>query len=257
LKQIDINCDMGESYGVWRLGRDQEVMPHITSANVACGFHAGDPSVMLATVKLAQQFGVSVGAHPSFPDLQGFGRRAMELSADEIRGCVLYQLGALWAVARSVGVELRHVKPHGALYNVASKEHAVAGPIAEAVAAFSRELALFCLPSSQLELAGRESGLITVPEGFVERAYEPNGTLVDRRKPGATLADIGAAAQQALMLASGSVTCHDGSTLALSVSTLCIHGDNPDAPEIAQAVRSTLLAHGFEPMAPAGSAHVA
>ena len=245
LRHIDLNCDMGESFGVWRLGRDPEVMPHITSANVACGLHAGDPSVMLATVKLARQHGVSVGAHPSFPDLQGFGRRSMRLSPDEIRGYILYQLGALWAIARSEGVDLGHVKPHGALYNVAALDRSVAQPIARAVAEFSRDLSLYCLPSSELEAAGRENGLTTIAEGFVDRAYEPNGLLVDRNQPGAVAAEASQAVRQALSLARGEVVCRDRSILKLSVQTLCVHGDTPGAPEIAREVKAALLAEGY------------
>jgi UPF0271 protein len=241
---------MGESFGVWRLGRDAEVMPHITSANVACGLHAGDPAVMLATVRLARRHGVSVGAHPGFPDLQGFGRRAMRLSADEIRGYVLYQLGALWAIARSEGVDLGHIKPHGALYNIAAVDRSIAEPIAEAVARFSRNLPLYCLPSSELEAAGVENGLQTVPEGFVDRAYEPNGSLVDRSQTGAVAAEPPQAVHQALSLARGEVVCRDGSVLKLSVRTLCVHGDTPGAPDIAREVRAALLADGYSLTAP-------
>jgi 5-oxoprolinase (ATP-hydrolysing) subunit A len=255
LKQIDLNCDMGESFGAWRMGRDEEVMPHITSANVACGLHAGDPSVMMATVKLAKECGVSVGAHPSFPDLQGFGRRVMRMTAEEIRGFVLYQIGALWAVARAAGMDIAHVKPHGALYNMAAKDRSVAQPIAEAVADFSRELSLYCLPSSELEAAGIECGLTIIAEGFVDRGYEPNGSLVDRNEAGAVAADATQAVRQALMLARGEVMCRDGSLLKLEVGTLCVHGDTPGAPEIAREVKAALRAKGYTLAAPSAATH--
>jgi UPF0271 protein len=255
LKPIDLNCDMGESFGAWRMGRDAEVMPHITSANVACGLHAGDPSVMMATVKLAKQWGVSVGAHPSFPDLQGFGRRVMRMTAEEIRGCVLYQIGALWAVARAAGIDIAHVKPHGALYNLAAKDRLVARPIAEAVAHFSRELCLYCLPSSELEAAGKECGLNTIAEGFVDRGYEPNGSLIDRNEAGAVVGDATQAVRQALMLARGEVMCRDGSLLKLEVGTLCVHGDTPGAPEIAREVNAALRTEGYTLAAPSTATH--
>ncbi|MEO5953944.1 MAG: 5-oxoprolinase subunit PxpA [Chloroflexia bacterium] len=245
MRQLDLNCDMGESFGIWRLGQDEQVMPHITSANVACGMHGGDPSVMIATVGLAKKWGVSVGAHPSYPDLQGFGRRPMKMTAEEIQGYVLYQIGALWAIAKASGVELVHVKPHGALYNVASKDRSVAEPIAKAVSGFSSDLKLYCLPESELEAAGREYGLTTFAEGFVDRAYEPNGSLVDRNMPGSVTSDASQAVKQALMLASGQILCRDGTSLKLAVDTLCVHGDTPGAPEIAREVNAALRLAGY------------
>src|SRR5438874_2375935 len=188
-RSIDLNCDMGESFGPWKMGSDAEVMPHITSANIARGAHAGDPNVMAATVALARQHGVAIGAHPGFPDLQGFGRREIRFSADEILNMVLYQIGALWAIARAAGVELHHVKPHGALYNMACVDAAMARPIVQAVRAFSPALAVYCLPASRLEEEALQEGLIAIPEGFVDRAYEPNGSLVDRNRPGAVASE--------------------------------------------------------------------
>jgi UPF0271 protein len=242
---IDLNCDMGESFGPWKMGQDEEVLPHVTSANVACGAHAGDPSVMAQTVALARKFGVAVGAHPGFPDLQGFGRRRMTLSGLEIYGLVLYQIGALWGFVRAEGLELHHVKPHGALYNMACADAAVARPIVDAVRSFSRELPIYCLPGSELERGAREQGLAAVPEGFADRAYEPNGSLADRSKPGAVAADHAVAAARAVQLAHGSVTCLDGSTLTLHVRTICIHGDTPGAAQNAAAVRRALTESGF------------
>jgi 5-oxoprolinase (ATP-hydrolysing) subunit A len=251
MKTIDLNCDMGESFGMWRMGQDAEVMPHITSANVACGAHAGDPSVMLATVRLAKQYGVSLGAHPGFPDLHGFGRRSMRLSAEEIEASLLYQIGALWAIARSEGVALSHVKPHGALYNMAAGDPLMADAVARAVARFSRELLLYCVPKSESEASARAHNLVPIPEGFVDRAYEPNGSLVDRSLPGAVANQPSEAARQALDLASGNVTCRDGSLLELQVQTLCVHGDTTGAPEIAQAVKAALVKAGYEVRSPA------
>jgi UPF0271 protein len=243
---IDINCDMGESFGPWKMGRDDEIMPYISSANIACGAHASDPNVMAATVALAKQHSVAVGAHPGFPDLQGFGRRAFRMSPAELRNLVLYQLGSLWAFARAEGIELHHVKPHGALYNMACADPAIARPIVEAVGQFSKSLAIYCLPSSFLEAETLSYGLEAVPEGFADRAYQPNGSLADRRSVDAVTSDPAFAAARARQLALGSVTCLDGSTIKLAVRTICIHGDTPGAPEIAAAVRSALVEQGLE-----------
>jgi len=244
-RSIDLNCDMGESFGPWKMGSDAEVMPHITSANIACGAHAGDPNVMAATVALARQHGVAIGAHPGFPDLQGFGRREIRFSADEILNMVLYQIGALWAIARAAGVELHHVKPHGALYNMACVDAAMARPIVQAVRAFSPALAVYCLPASRLEEEALQEGLIAIPEGFVDRAYEPNGSLVGRNKAGAVASEPSFATRQALQLASGSVTCADGTLLSLRVRTLCMHGDTPGAVQIARDVHAALVEVGY------------
>jgi len=246
VRSIDINCDMGESFGPWKMGRDDEIMPYISSANIACGAHAGDPNVMAATVALARQHGVVVGAHPGFSDLQGFGRRAYHMSSAELRNLVLYQLGALWAVARAEGLDLHHVKPHGALYNMACADIEIARPIVEAVGQFSKSLAIYCLPSSFLEAETLFYGLEAVPEGFADRAYQPNGSLADRGVPNAVTSDPVLAAARAQQLALGSVTCFDGSTIKLSVRTICVHGDTPGAPEIAAAVRSALIKQGLE-----------
>src|SRR6476469_3288720 len=204
-RTIDLNADMGESFGSWRMGHDEELMPHITSANVACGAHAGDPNVMRATIKLAKKHRVQIGAHPGYPDLQGFGRRPMQLAPDEIEAYVLAQIGALWAIARSEGTDLCHVKAHGALYNLATKDKLVALPIVRAVAHFSRDLFLYCLPGSKQEEVAQAHGIKTIAEGFIDRAYEPNGSLVDRQVAGAVLADPAEAARNALALANGTI----------------------------------------------------
>lgn len=182
---IDLNCDMGESFGRYALGHDEAIMPFITSANIACGFHAGDPLVMAKTVALAVRHGVAVGAHPGYPDLQGFGRRSMDLSPDEVESIVLYQVGALAGFARAAGAELAHVKPHGALYNQAATDRASAQAIARDVARFSKNLILVGLAGSVLIEAGVEAGLRVANEGFPDRAYNPDGTLTSRRMPGA------------------------------------------------------------------------
>lgn len=244
-KHIDLNCDMGESFGPWRMGDDEAVMPYITSANVACGGHAGDPYVMAATVDLARRHGVAVGAHPGYPDLQGFGRRPLPLSNEEVRESVLYQIGALWGVARGRGVELTHVKPHGALYNRAAVDYGLASAIVEAVWHFSPSLFFVCLPGSEMEKAGRERGLSILREGFVDRQYEPNGLLADRSLPGALITSSNKALEQAIALALGRVHARDGSALKIEVDTLCLHGDNKAAASIARKVSETLRGAGF------------
>lgn len=250
MSAIDLNADMGESFGAWRMGQDEVLMPHITSANVACGAHAGDPSVMTATIRLARQHGVAVGAHPGYADLQGFGRRAIAMAADEVTALVLYQIGALWGIARSEGVELRHVKPHGALYNSAASDRRLADAIARAVRQFSPSLLFFCLAGSEMEAAGREQGLQVARESFADRAYEPSGFLASREKHGSVLSSPEQAAYQALRLASGTVIALDGSELSLQVDTICIHGDTPGADAIARSVRAALEGVGYQVAAP-------
>lgn len=244
---IDLNADLGESYGVWTLGADRELMPHLTSANVACGWHAGDPRIMDATVALAKAAGVAVGAHPSFPDRDGFGRRVLDVSAQEAATDTLYQVGALAGFCRRHGVALQHVKAHGAFYNHANRAPEVARGIAEGVAAFDSGLILVALPGSGLERAGRAAGLRVAREGFCDRAYEPDGSLVDRRRPGAVLEDPAAAAEQAQrMVEEGRVRCLDGTLIEVQVDTLCCHGDNPRAVQFVTDVRRRLEASGIE-----------
>ncbi|MGH7920091.1 MAG: LamB/YcsF family protein [Candidatus Dormibacteraceae bacterium] len=247
MARVDLNADLGESYGVWTLGSDQELMPALTSANVACGWHGGDPRVMDATVALARDAGVAVGAHPSFPDRGGFGRRVIDVSAREAATDTLYQVAALAGFCRKHGVALQHVKAHGALYNHANRAPEVARGIAEGVAAFDPGLLLVALPGSGLERAGREAGLRVAREGFCDRAYEPDGSLVDRRQPGAVLDDAAAAAEQAQrMVEEGKVRCRDGTVIEVRVDTLCCHGDNPHAVAFATEVRRRLEAAGIE-----------
>ena len=245
--KIDLNCDMGESFGRYPLGSDAEIIHYVTSANIACGFHAGDPLVMRATVALAAAAGVNIGAHPGYPDLQGFGRRNMELSPAEIEALVLYQIGALSGFARSAGVELVHVKPHGALYNQAAKDPALAAAVARGVARFSRELILVGLAGSRLIDAAVDAGLPTASEGFADRAYNPDGSLRARSLPGAVHTDPAEAAAQAVRLAQQGIPITAGSqTRYAPVDTLCIHGDTPSAVEFAGAVRAALVEAGIE-----------
>jgi len=241
---IDLNADMGESFGRWSLGADAALLPLVTSANIACGFHAGDPAVMAQTVAAAAAAGVAVGAHPGYPDLAGFGRRHLDMSAAELEAAVLYQIGALAAFTRAAGVALAHVKPHGALYNRAAVDAAVAEPVARAVRRFSADLILIGLAGSALLAAGEAAGLRVAAEAFADRAYAADGTLRDRRLPGAVLSTPAAAAAQAVAIAQGRLHAHDGTPLPLTAATLCIHGDTPDAVAYATAVRAALDAAG-------------
>lgn len=241
---MDLNCDMGESFGTWQLGADLELIPLVTSVNVACGWHGGDPAVMRQTVAVAAQAGVALGAHPGYPDLAGFGRRAMALSPQEVEDAVLYQIGALAAFAHAAGVELRHVKAHGALYNRASQDPVVAAAIVRGIAAFDRRLWVVGLAQSALTAAAEEAGLPTAHEAFLDRRYEPDGSLRDRRLPGAVLGRSEAVAQALQLVQQGTVLTTDGSTLPVRANTLCIHGDTPAAVELAAAVRQTLTAAG-------------
>jgi UPF0271 protein len=239
--RIDLNSDVGESFGAWSLGRDEELIPLVTSVNVACGAHAGDPVVMRRTVRLAREAGVAIGAHPGYPDLEGFGRRDMTLSPDELTATIVFQLGALAGIARAEGCELTHVKPHGALYNRAAADEPLARVLAEAVRAFSRDLILVALSGSALQRAGEAAGSRVAAEAFADRVYEPDGTLRSRRLEGAMLDTPGAVAAQALSIAKeGRVRTSDGSSIEVTADTICIHGDTPGAPAIARAVRRAL-----------------
>jgi 5-oxoprolinase (ATP-hydrolysing) subunit A len=244
---VDLNCDLGESFGVYAIGDDAGVMPYITSANVACGFHGGDPAVMRRTVRLAREHGVSVGAHPGFQDLAGFGRREMRLAAQEVEDLVLYQIGALETIARSEGVRLAHVKPHGALYNMAARDRGMADAIARAVRACDPSLVLFVLPGSEMQKAGEAAGLAVAPEGFADRAYEPDGSLAPRGRPGSVLHDPEAVVARAVRLATdGVVTATDGRDIPMRIATLCVHGDTPGAGALARALRAALEGAGVQ-----------
>src|SRR5512144_2367994 len=226
--RIDINSDMGESFGAYTIGHDAGLMKSITSANVAAGFHAGDPSVLRATLRLAKAHGVAVGAHPGFPDLVGFGRRELNVTAAEAEDFVLYQTAAVAGVAKAEGVPLQHVKPHGALFNMAVRNAELAAAIARAVAAFDRSLILFGLPGSEILTAGRTAGLAVAAEVFADRAYEPDGTLASRRKPGSVIHDVNAVVARAVrMVTDKTVVAVDGSVIPLQADTICVHGDTP------------------------------
>lgn len=245
---MDLNADLGESYGRWTLGDDEGLVAHLTSANVACGFHAGDFLVIERTVALCRRAGVAVGAQPGYPDLLGFGRRTMAFEPTEVESMVRYQLGALEAFCRAHGVALHHVKPHGALYNQAAGDLALATAVAQATARFSRSLPLYGLASSAaMATAAADAGVRFIPEAFADRRYRPDGTLVPRSEPGAVLTDPDAAATQAVSIAAeGALTAVDGSRIALSAETICCHGDTPGAVKIAAAVRSALRDAGVE-----------
>lgn len=232
--QIDLNSDMGESFGAYSIGADAALLEVVSSANIACGAHAGDPSVMRRTVRAAKAAGVSVGAHPGFPDLAGFGRRDMRMNAREIEDSMIVQIAALAGVAAVEGVGLAHVKPHGALYNMAAKDDEMADAIAAGIAAVDRTLVMVGLPVSALERAAGRARLAFAPEGFADRAYEPDGTLVPRSKPGALITDPAAAAEGVMRMV------REG-----RVRTVCIHSDTPHASAIGAAVRQALDAAGI------------
>ena len=252
MNRIDINADMGESFGNWKLGNDEELIKYISSANIACGFHAGDWDVMRRSVDLAREHKVAVGAHPSYPDLHGFGRRHLDMPGAQLVNVVLYQLGALSAVARAAGTEIVHVKPHGALYHDAMNDIETAEAVARAIRLFARDLTVYCLPNSCLEKAAGAAGLLPCREGFADRLYEPNGSLTDRRTSGSVLKTEDAIAQS-LDLVNGSIKARDGSTIHLMVETICIHGDSPDAPSTAKAVREAFAERGVVVVAPRDS----
>jgi 5-oxoprolinase (ATP-hydrolysing) subunit A len=241
--KIDLNCDMGESFGRYTLGNDEAIMPFITSANIACGLHAGDPLVMRQTVRLAKQHGVAVGAHPGWPDLQGFGRREMSLMPDEVEAFVLYQIGALAAFAKAEDMELHHVKPHGALYNQAVKDRNLSDAIARAVKTFSGDLILVGLAGSGLIEAGIDVGLRVANEGFPDRNYNSDGTLVSRKQTNAIIESPEEIAANAIRLAQEGV---DFSGRHIRIDTLCLHGDNPYAAQNAKLVRDVLEKAGIQ-----------
>jgi UPF0271 protein len=243
--RVDLNADVGESFGAYTIGHDPILLRHITSANVACGFHAGDPGVMRATVALARQHGVAIGAHPGFADLVGFGRRELHATPREVEDLVVYQIGALAAVAAAQGERLQHVKPHGALFNMAARDATLADAIARAVAAVDRSLVLFGLAGSELVAAGERAGLRTASEVFADRAYTPDGTLVSRRTSGAVIDDAAIVVERAVRMASEhAVVAIDGTRLSVHVDTICVHGDTPGAADLAARIRKALTDAG-------------
>jgi UPF0271 protein len=246
--RIDLNADVGEGFGAYRSpggGRDDALLAIVTSANVAAGFHAGDPSVLRRTIRAARSGGAAIGAHPAFPDLVGFGRREMHVTPEEAEDFVLYQIAAVAGVAAAEGVRLQHVKPHGALFNMAAKDARLARAIARATAAFDPGLILFGLPGSELLKAGRAAGLRVAAEAFADRAYEADGSLVSRKEPGAVIHDAATVVSRAVrMVVNKAATAVDGSTVPLDVETICVHGDTPGAAELAARLRAGLEAAG-------------
>ena len=241
LYQIDLNCDLGESFGNYKIGMDEEVIPLISSANVACGYHASDPIVMQKTIAMTKKFGTAVGAHPGFPDLMGFGRRNLSVSPAEAKAYTLYQLGALDAFCRTQGVKLQHVKPHGALYNMAAKDYELARGICEAIYEFDKELIVLALSGGELVRAGEDIGLRTALEFFADRAYEEDGTLVNRRKEGAVITDENEAlARVVRMIKENKLTAITGKDISIKADSVCVHGDGVKALEFVKKIREKL-----------------
>jgi 5-oxoprolinase (ATP-hydrolysing) subunit A len=238
---IDLNCDMGESFGIYRLGYDEEAMPFITSANIACGFHASDPMTMKKTVQLAKKYGVAIGAHPSYPDLIGFGRRIMDISVEEIKADMLYQIGALWSFCHSEGVRMQHVKVHGALYNVAAKDITVATAIAETIKSINSGLFMVCLSNSAMVDAAKATGTKYVEEIFADRAYTSHGLLVARSQEGAVIHDPDKVAERALrMVRDKIIVAIDGTEFTVKAQTICVHCDTPGAVKMVRSIRQRL-----------------
>ena len=244
---VDLNCDLGESFGNYTLGMDKEVIPLISSANIACGYHASDPLVMRDTVKMAAQSGIGIGAHPGFPDLMGFGRRNMSVTPDEAAAYVTYQLGALYGFCKSQNVSIQHVKPHGALYNMAGKDYALARAICEAVYQFDPEIILLGLTGSEMIRAAEDVGLSCANEFFADRAYEEDGSLVNRRKPGAMITDEQEAIDRVIrVIKEQKVTAITGKDISLKIDSICVHGDGVKALQFVQMIRNRLKEENVE-----------
>ncbi|MDV2886670.1 5-oxoprolinase subunit PxpA [Alkalihalophilus pseudofirmus] len=245
MTRVDLNCDLGESFGAYKIGQDEFILDHISSANVACGYHAGDHNVMAATVKMAKERGVSIGAHPGFQDLMGFGRRQIQTSPEDIYHFVIYQINALKGFCHLNNVSMKHVKPHGALFNMAAKDPVMAKAIAQAVYDTDPSLVLFGLSGSELTKAGEELGLTVANEVFADRTYQPDGSLTPRTEANALIHNTNAAVEQVLqMVKEGTVTAVDGSTVKIKADTVCIHGDGENALSFAQTLREVLTNEG-------------
>jgi len=248
--KIDLNSDVGESFGVYKIGLDEEVIPLISSANIACGFHAGDPATMRRTIALAKKHGVALGAHPGFPDLLGFGRRSLDATMEEIRDYITYQVGALQAFASLQGLKLQHLKAHGALYNMAVRDMRIWESMAEVIAGIDKDLILVVLAGpkrEELQEMGRRYGIRIAFEFFADRAYNRDGSLVSRREPGAVIEDHELVAERVLkMVTNGRVQAKDGAEIEIIADTICVHGDNPAAVKLAGRIREVLLASGIE-----------
>lgn len=246
-RKIDLNSDLGESFGRYKLGMDEEVMKYITSANVACGFHAGDPVVMRRTVRIAKENNVRVGAHPGYPDLMGFGRRYMKLSRDEARNYVLYQIGALYAFLKAEGMSMQHVKPHGALYNALVSDEELAYGVIEGVLDFDKNLIFVALAGSKVVEIAEGIGLKVAREAFADRAYRKDGTLVPRSVPGAVIHDREEVVRRVINIVEEErVRTIDGEWIEIHADTICVHGDNPEAVELVKYIRKRLEEEGIE-----------
>lgn len=242
---VDLNSDLGESFGNYTIGMDEEILKFVSSANVACGWHAGDPMVMEKTVALAKEFGTAVGAHPGFPDLMGFGRRNMAVTPEEAKAYVKYQLGALQAFAKAHGVKIQHVKPHGALYNMAAVDEKLAKAMCEAVYEVDKDIIFMGLAGSKMITAAEETGLKAASEVFADRAYNDDGTLVSRKLPGAVIKDKDLAIQRVVrMVKEGKVESINGKDIDIKANSICVHGDNPKALEFVKNIRETLEKEG-------------
>ncbi len=251
MRTIDLNCDMGESFGAWKMGADAEIMPLVTSANIACGFHAGDPATIRRTVRLAADHGVAIGAHPSLPDLQGFGRRAMRIKPQEMYDLVLYQAGAVEAFARAAGSRLHHVKCHGALYNMAANDEELSEAMVRAVQDLGGRVVVYALSNSRMMAVVRKHGLPVAGEVFADRGYADDGTLAPRDAPGGMIEDESRAVAQALaMVLEGRVTSLSGKTVPVAPDTICLHGDQPNAVAFARALRNAFSGKGIQLAAP-------
>lgn len=251
--QIDLNSDLGEGFGAWKMGDDAAMLGIVSSANIACGFHAGDPRGILTTLREAASRGVAVGAHVSYPDLAGFGRRPMDVAPEDLTADVIYQIGALQGLARAAGTRVTYVKPHGALYNTIAQDAGQADAVIAALLALDPGLTLMGLAGAPILARARAAGLRVVAEAFADRAYTATGALVSRRDPGAVLHDPAQVAARMLRLATdGVIEAADGTPLRLQADSICIHGDSPDAVAMARQIRATLLAHGvtIAPFAP-------
>jgi len=253
-RKIDINCDLGESYGEFKIGNDEKIMPHITSANIACGFHAGDPTTIARTIDIAKKHGVAVGAHPGYPDIMGFGRREMQLTSEEAKNYTLYQVSALRGFAKVASLSLQHVKPHGALYNMAVKDEELSKAIVEAIKTLDTGLIVFAPPNSTLSEVAAKNGLRVAHEFFADRAYNPNGSLVSRKQSNAIIQDPKKVVERVVKaVEDGTVVATNGEVLDVGkVHTICVHGDTPTALELAETIKKRLVRAGIE-VKPVGS----
>lgn len=247
MNSIDLNCDLGEGFGAWEMGNDAAIMPLVSSVNIATGWHAGDPVIMGRTVKAAGALGLGIGAHPGFPDLLGFGRRNLNVTPEEAKAYLLYQVGALSAFVKAEGLKLQHVKPHGALYNMAAKDYQLATALAEAIALIDQDLMLMGLAGSEMARAAAAVGIPFVSEVFADRRYKADGSLVPRSEAGAVIESDEDARQQVLqMVCKGTVTSQTGEVITLQADSLCVHGDNPHALDFVKSIRNALGMAGVE-----------